>query len=246
MSPSPIVLITGASGGIGRALAQQLRLRDWRIAAVGRDADTLAALQADARIVADLTEPGEAQEAINACTELIGAPSHLAHMMGSTLAAPFHKTVFLQWEEALRVNLISAIAMLQAWIRSRREVNLPGAAVLASSVVAQIGVANHEVIAAAKGGIDALVRSAASSYAAQGLRINAVSPGMTDTPMTASMLRLEAQRESAGRQYPLGGIQMPKDIAAVAAWLLSDEASRITGQIIPVDGGFTAIRPLVR
>jgi NAD(P)-dependent dehydrogenase (short-subunit alcohol dehydrogenase family) len=69
---------------------------------------------------------------------------------------------------------------------------------------------------------------------------------MTETPMTAGMLKLPAMREGAGRQYPLGGVQAPDAVAATMAWLLSDAASRITGQVLPVDGGFTSVRPLVK
>jgi NAD(P)-dependent dehydrogenase (short-subunit alcohol dehydrogenase family) len=118
--------------------------------------------------------------------------------------------------------------------------------VFASSVVARIGVANHEAIAAAKGGVEALVRSAAATYAAQGVRVNAVAPGMTDTPMTGGMLKLPAMREGAGRQYPLGGVQTAAQVADVMAWLLGDGAVRMTGQVIAVDGGFTTVRPLVK
>ena len=79
-----------------------------------------------------------------------------------------------------------------------------------------------------------------------GLRINAVAPGMTETPMTANMLKLDAMREGAGRQYPLGGVQTAAQVADTIAWLLSDGAARITGQVIAVDGGFTTVRPLVK
>ena len=116
----------------------------------------------------------------------------------------------------------------------------------ASSVVSQMGVSNHEAIAAAKGGVDALVRSAAATYAAQGVRVNAVAPGLTETPMTEGMLKLPAMREAAGKQYPLGGIQVAQDVASVMDWLLSWDAARLTGQTLAVDGGFTTIRPLVR
>ena len=76
--------------------------------------------------------------------------------------------------------------------------------------------------------------------------INAAAPGMTDTPMTAAMLKQPAMREGAGKQYPLGGVQTAEQVAGVMAWLLSDGAARLTGQVLPVDGGFTRIRPLVR
>jgi NAD(P)-dependent dehydrogenase (short-subunit alcohol dehydrogenase family) len=240
-----IALITGATGGIGRALAQQLRAQGLQVAVVGRDAARLAQVDADLRITADTTTPEGAAQALSACTAGLGAaPALLAHCVGSTLIAPLHRTRLDAYRELMRVNLDSAVFMLQAWIGALQ--GAPGAAVFASSVVARIGVANHEAIAAAKGGVEALVRSAAATYATQGLRVNAVAPGMTETPMTASMLKLPAMREGAGRQYPLGGVQSAEQVADVMAWLLGDGAARITGQVIAVDGGFTTIRPLVK
>jgi len=240
-----IVLITGASGGIGRALARQLHSEGRRVAAVGRDVDRLADVEAAVRIAADTTTPEGAALAITACQETLGAaPTMLAHCVGSTLIAPLHRTRADAYREVMRVNLDSAVFMLQAWIAALQ--GGPGAAVFASSVVARIGVANHEAIAAAKGGVEALVRSAAATYAAQGMRINAVAPGMTETPMTAGMLKLPAMREGAGRQYPLGGVQTADQVAEVMAWLLGEGAARLTGQVIAVDGGFTTVRPLVK
>ncbi len=240
-----IVLITGASGGVGRCLADQLHTQGCQVAAVGREASRLADVQAAVRIVADTTTPEGAALAIKACQEALGAPpTLLAHCVGSTLIAPLHRTRLEAYRDVMRVNLDSAVFMLQAWIAGLQ--GAPGAAVFASSVVARIGVANHEAIAAAKGGVEALVRSAAASYAGQGLRINAVAPGMTDTPMTAGMLKLPAMREGAARQYPLGGVQTAEQVAGVMAWLLGDGAARLTGQVIAVDGGFTTVRPLVK
>jgi NAD(P)-dependent dehydrogenase (short-subunit alcohol dehydrogenase family) len=240
-----IALITGASGGIGRALASRLHAQGCRVAAVGRDAGRLAEVEAAVRIAADTTTPDGAALAIATCQEALGAaPTLLAHCVGSTLIAPLHRTRTDAYREVMRVNLDSAVFMLQARIAALQGGR--GAAVFASSVVARIGVANHEAIAAAKGGVEALARSAAATYAAQGLRINAVAPGLTETPMTAGMLKMPAMREGAARQYPLGGVQTADQVAEVMAWLLGDGAARLTGQVIAVDGGFTTVRPLVK
>ena len=245
--PMHIALVTGARGGIGREVTARLRASGHRVAAVGRDAGALADVEADAHIAADTTTAEGAASIIAECIATLGsAPTMLAHCVGSTLIAPLHRTTAAQYREVVRVNLDSAVYVLQAWIAAMREAGLRGSAVLASSVVARIGVANHEAIAAAKGGVEALARSAAATYASIGLRVNAVAPGMTDTPMTAAMLRLDAMRDGAGRQYPLGGIQTAAQVADAMAWLLSDQASRITGQVIAVDGGFTSVRPLVK
>ncbi len=246
-STNSIALVTGACGGIGREVTARLRAAGHRVAVAGRDAASLAVLAADARIEADTTTPEGAAAAIDACVALLGGvPTLLAHCVGSTLIAPLHRTTVDQYRDVMRVNLDSAVYVMQHWIAALRASGARGSAVLVSSVVARIGVANHEAIAAAKGGLEALARGAAATYAPLGIRVNAVAPGMTDTPMTAGMLRLDAMREGAGRQYPLGGVQTAGQVADTIAWLLSDAAARLTGQVIAVDGGFTTVRPIVK
>lgn len=247
MSESTTVLITGASGGIGRQLCAQLRANGYRLAVAGRDAGKLRDLDAEVVIEADCTTADGAKSMIDTATAELGeTPRSLAHCVGNTLLTPLHRTRADAWSDVMRVNLDSAFHTLNAWIPGRQKASNGGSAVFVSSVVSRIGVANHEAIAAAKGGLEALVRSAAASYAGHGLRFNVVAPGLTETPMTASLLKSESFREAATRQYPLAGLQTAEDVAAAMMWLLSSLAGRITGQIIPVDGGFTAVRPLVR
>jgi NAD(P)-dependent dehydrogenase (short-subunit alcohol dehydrogenase family) len=118
--------------------------------------------------------------------------------------------------------------------------------VLVSSAAARIGTPNHEAVAAAKAGVEGLVRAAAATYAPNGIRINAVAPGIMTTPATNSLLASPAMRDMAARQYPLPGIGSPEELADLMAWLLSDAATRVTGQVWSLDGGFAAIRPLVK
>jgi len=147
-----IALVTGASGGIGHDVARQFHAQGCLVATVGRDAGRLADVEATQRIAADTTTPEGAVLAITACQEALGAaPTLLAHCVGSTLIAPLHRTRADAYREVMRVNLDSAMFMLQAWVEGLRVAAQPGAAVLASSVVARIGVANHEALFGGQG-----------------------------------------------------------------------------------------------
>ncbi len=244
----PVALITGAAGGLGRAVAAQLAQAGWRLALVGRSSTRLAAAgPVDAlRIEADVSTAEGARAAVARCTEAFGVPTALVNCAGGTLIAPLHRTAESAYRACLGANLDTAFFSLAAFVEALRNAQQPGAAVLVSSVVGHIGVANHEAISAAKAAIAGLVRGAAATYAPSRIRVNAVSPGFMVTPATQSMVATDAAREGFARQYPLAGLGTVEDTAQAIAWLLSPAAARITGQVLPVDGGFTAVRPLVR
>ena len=101
---------------------------------------------------------------------------------------------------------------------------------------------NHEAIAAAKGGLEAMVRSAASTYAQRGIRVNAVAPGLTETRLGASVLRSDAIREASVGMIPLKRINEPGEIASSMRWLLTAAPDNFTGQILHLDGGMSAIQ----
>ena len=243
-----IAMVTGASGGLGQALARELRQAGWQLALVGRDRERLRAVfNADELCIeADVSTPEGAGAALAQCQRELGVPTALAHCAGTTLLAPLHRTPAEQYRACLSANLDSAFFTLGAFVDALREARQPGAAVLVSSVVARIGVANHEAIAAAKAGIEGLTRSAAATYAASRIRVNAVAPGILDTPAVARIIGNEAGRTAAARQYPLPGIGDPADLARLMAWLLSEQAGWITGQVWAMDGGFSSVRPLVK
>ena len=243
-----IALLTGASGGVGQALAAELRREGWTVALVGRNLERLqTAYGTDALCIeADVSTPEGAQSALRQCQRKVGLPTALAHCAGTTLLSPLHRTTTDLYRACLSANLDSAFFTLGAFVEGLRQAREPGAAVLVSSVVARIGVANHEAIAVAKAGVEGLVRSAAATYAPSRIRINAVAPGIMETPATARIIGSEASRAGAAKQYPLPGIGDPADLARLMAWLLSDQASWITGQVWAMDGGFSSIRPLVK
>ncbi len=118
-----------------------------------------------------------------------------------------------------------------------------GSIVLVSSAAAQIGLANHEAIAAAKGGIAGLTLSAAASYAPSGVRVNAVAPGLVQTKLTERLTSSERAEEASRAMHALGRLGEPEDVASAIAFLLDPANSWITGQVIGVDGGLGSVRP---
>jgi NAD(P)-dependent dehydrogenase (short-subunit alcohol dehydrogenase family) len=244
-----IVMVTGASGGLGRIAGRMMMENGWRVAQVTRDASRIDLAQEDIGeiIEADVSTPIGSKTAIDLIYQRLGElPSSLLNCAGSVLIAPMHRTNADQYHECLQANLDSAFFSLGAFVDALIKKKQSGAAVLISTVAARIGVANHEAIAAAKGAIEALVRSASATYSGKGIRINAIAPGLMKSPATTRFFLNDKVDQQIASQYPLGRYGDLKDAAFAAAWLLSDEAGWITGQVLPIDGGFSAVRPMLR
>ena len=161
--------------------------------------------------------------------------------MGSVLLKPAHLTTDTEWHETLSVNLTSSFVLIRAAVKAMRSEG--GSIVLISSAAAKIGLANHEAIAAAKAGIIGLTLSAAATYAARGIRVNAVAPGLVKSEITRKLWETEAAAAASKHMHALGRLGEPDDIAKAITWLLDSENSWITGQTISVDGGLSSIVP---
>ena len=243
-----VALITGAAGGLGRSVADRLDQAGWQLVLVSRDGDRLARAYGSQhlQVVADCSSVVGARHIIDVAKAHRLLPTTLAHCVGNIRLGALHRMSEVDFNDCLSANLISAFHTLAAFVAALRDARCGGAAVLVSSAAARIGTPNHEAIAAAKGGVEGLVRGTAASYAAAGIRVNAVAPGIMETPAAAALLGTASGREAAARQYPLPGIGSPDELAELMVWLLSEHAARVTGQVWSLDGGFSSIRPLVK
>jgi NAD(P)-dependent dehydrogenase (short-subunit alcohol dehydrogenase family) len=243
-----IALITGAAGGLGQALASKLGAEGWQLIVVSRQAARLKAAfgEAHLQIEADCSTPAGVRQLFAAIQASQIQPSALAHCVGNIRLGALHRMTEDDFNDCLSANLLSAFHTLAGFVGGLREARSPGAAIFVSSAAARIGTPNHEAVAAAKAGLEGLVRGAAATYAGAGIRVNAVAPGIMETPAAAGVIGSPTAREAAARQYPLPGIGDPAELAELMAWLLSGRAARVTGQVWSMDGGFSSIRPLVK
>ncbi len=237
-------LVFGATGGIGSELVRRLLAGGAQVAVTGRDPDRLDALAGETGALrvraADCGISAEAEGAVGEAVEALGGLDGVAHCVGSMLLKPAHLTTDAEWDGVMHTNLTSAFHVLRAVVRRASQPGL--SLVFCSSVAAQVGLSNHEAIAAAKAGVGGLVLSAAATYASRGIRVNAVAPGLVRTPMTERITSSESAMKASVAMHPLGRIGEPGDVAAAIAWLLGPESGWVTGQVIGIDGGLANLR----
>lgn len=239
---SSAYVLFGGAGGLGTAVARRLVKAGARVALVSRDreraataAEPLGALP----LVANPTRFADADDALSRAQEQFGPLAGVACCVGSVRLGPAHLTDEATLRDVLDANLVSAFSCLRA---AARALERGGSVVLVSSAAAHVGLGSHEAIAAAKGGVSALVRSAAATYAPRGLRVNAVAPGLVRTPASAAITSRPKALETSTAMHALGRIGEPDDVAGLVDWLLGPDSAWITGQVVGVDGGLATVR----
>ena len=237
------VIVTGAAQGIGRAVALHLaspgvQLAVWDVKRDGVEETAKLCHERGAAARAWTVDVGDAdaiEAAVSAFERAWGKPDGLVNNAGIFPRARALDMKLAEWEEVLRVNLTGTFVTARAVAARMKDLGR-GAIVNTASGRALAGAANGAHYAASKGGIIALTKSLALDWAAYGIRVNCVIPGLTDTAQPRVEMG-DNELYAAGARIPMGRIGRPEDIAAVVAFLLSDDSGYMTGQTVAANGG---------
>ena len=244
-----VALVTGGASGIGRGAVELLVEKGWAVAIADLDAGLGEALASElaaggAKIVflrTDVSDEDSVQAMVAGTLAAFGRIDGAINSAGlEGYGEPMHMLTAEQWDRCVNVNLRGMFFCMKHQVAAMLEGG-GGSIVAVSSAAAVMGMVNSADYCASKAGVTGLVRAVAVDYVKQGIRANSILPGATATPLAKRASVANAKSNTGYVQVPIGRMAQPREIATAAVWLLSDEASYITGASFPVDGAMTTV-----
>ncbi len=237
------IVLIGATSGIGLAILEKLSGTQNNFFIGSSNQEKLNAVKSRVNCrgtLIDVSDMDNFESFFKEANDTLENINVIINCVGSIMLKPSHMARKKEILETYALNTFNSIGTIKYGVSYLRQKG--GSIILFSSAAASIGLKNHDIISSAKGAINSLVKSAAMSYASSNIRINAIAPGLVDTPLSSRITSNSSALDYSTKMHPINRIGKPKNITKCIEWLIDEDSDWITGQTITIDGGLSTLK----